>query len=183
MYNKQSKDDKEKNLRMKQLPHSDKLIDRLALILNHNIRPSAIKMIIKFLSVHDFLIDPLFKLCKSNLEKYYGMIEMLLITLTNKKNKQLIKIFDEKYKKVISQIILKEIIAFNTSKVPSDHLRQSFGIYFQRIKSSEFNDIFLGYDGVTILQGNSNGEFTEYYRFFVFFCSFKFVFMCHFHCH
>ena len=85
----QAKDDKEKQQRMKQLKSSDKLIEKLCLICNHCMRPKCKHMLVKFLTYHQYLIDPLFKLCKSKLDKFYGMMEYLVLIVTNKKNKQM----------------------------------------------------------------------------------------------
>ena len=136
-----AKSDKEKQQRMKQLPSSDKLIERLCIICNHNIRAKSRNMLTKFLTFHQYLIDPLFKLCKSKLDKFYGMTEILLIILTNKKNKEIVQLFDDKYRKLFADIILNDIIG--AKKQPSAYTKQSFGIYFTRVKTQEFMDVFF----------------------------------------
>ena len=125
---------------MQTLPFNDKIIERMCLMCNHKIRHKPKNMLIRFVSHHQYLIDPLFKMATIKLSKYYGMIEIILTVLT-KKNKQMMTLFDEKYRKPMADIILKDVIAAKPS--PSMQVRQSFGLYFSKVKVDEFKDVFF----------------------------------------
>lgn len=119
----------------------DKVLERMALLLNSRTSNHSLNMLRKFLVRNEFLIPPMMKLCIANSNKYYGMIAILIEILVAEYRSKLVAKTFSKYNKILHDFILNSIIG---SKQPPDmRVRNAFCKYFQSFDDHSSLNVLL----------------------------------------